>query len=63
MELVFLKLCSFVVNKYVCGEMDQIVLVGKRESLDGEDQSFAREAEGFLFSLCLNARQPSKVLK
>ena len=59
----FLKLCSFtsVVKRYACGEMDQIVPVGKTKSLDGKDQSFAREVEGFLFSLCLNARQPGKV--
>ena len=32
LELVFLKLCSFtsVVKRYVCGEMDQIIPVGKR---------------------------------
>ena len=47
----FLKLCSFtsVVKRYVCGEIDHIVPAGKRKRLDGEDQSFAREVEGFLF--------------
>ena len=36
-------------KRYVCGQTDQIVPVGKRKRLDGEDQSFAREVEGFLF--------------
>ena len=47
----FLKLCSFtsVVKRYVCSETDPIVPVGKRKRLDGEDQSFAREVEGFCF--------------
>ena len=44
----FLKLCSFtsVVKKYVCGEMEEIVLDGKRKRMDGEDEIFAREVEG-----------------
>ena len=47
----FLKLCTFrsVVKRYVCGEIDQILPVGKRKRLDGEEQSFAREVEEFFF--------------
>lgn len=47
----FLKLCSFtsVVKKYVCGEKEQIVLDGKRKRMDGEDETFAREVEGFFY--------------
>ena len=30
---------TLVAKRYVCGEMDQIVPVGKRKHLDGEDQS------------------------
>lgn len=34
-------------KRYVCDEKEQIVLGGKRKRLDGEDESFAREVEGF----------------
>ena len=43
--------------------MDQIVPVRKRKSLDGEDQSFAREVEWFLLSLCLNTPAAGQGLK
>ena len=45
----FLKLCCFTsgVKRYVCGEKEEIVVDGKRKRLDGEDESFAREVEGF----------------
>ena len=45
----FLKLCCFtsVVKRYVCGEKEEIVVDGKRKWLDGEDESFAHEVEGF----------------
>ena len=47
----FLKLCCFtsVVKRYVCGEKEEIVVDGKRRRLDGEDESIAREVEGFLY--------------
>ena len=47
----FLSLCSFtsVVKRYVCGEKEHIVGDGKRKQLDGEDESFAREVEGFFY--------------
>ena len=47
----FLRLCSFtsVVKRYVCGEKEYIVVDGKRKRLDGEDESFAREVEGFFY--------------
>ena len=45
----FLKLCCFTsgVKRYVCGEKEEIVVDGERKRLDGEDESFAREVEGF----------------
>ena len=51
LERVFLKLCCFtsVVKRYVCGEKEEIVVDGKRRRLDGEDESIAREVEGFLY--------------
>ena len=47
----FLKLCCFTsgVKRYVCGEKEEIVVDGKRKRLDGEDESFAREVEGFFY--------------
>ena len=36
-------------KRYVCGEKEHIVGDGKRKRLDGEDQSFAREVEGFFY--------------
>ena len=47
----FLKLCCFTsgMKRYVCGEKEEIVVDGKRKRLDGEDESFAREVEGFFY--------------
>ena len=47
----FLKLCSFtsVVERYVCGEMDQIVPVGKRKSLMAKIKVLLVRWKGFCF--------------
>ena len=34
-------------KRYVCGKKEETVLDGKRKRLDGEDESFTREVEGF----------------
>ena len=34
-------------KRYVCGEKEQVVPDGKGKRLDGEDESFAPELEGF----------------